>query len=54
MRSPAPHEWENLSVLQRNRETAHATLTPYVVRWWGIISIGPRVPWGRAAHEEMP
>ena len=29
MRKPAPHDWENLNLMQRNREPAHATLLPY-------------------------
>jgi len=29
MANPAPHDWENLSLLHRNREPAHATLLPY-------------------------
>jgi beta-galactosidase/beta-glucuronidase len=29
MGNPTPHDWENLNLMQRNREPAHATLLPY-------------------------
>jgi beta-galactosidase/beta-glucuronidase len=29
MNDPAPRDWENLNLLHRNREAAHATLLPY-------------------------